>query len=143
MSLKLINRYHFNVNWGGNRTDFLEISGLDIEIETITIRNGSSPEESEIKAPGLLRFSDITLKRTINKGDNDFFNWINTRSFGKVERRDLTISLLNENHEPIIIWKLKNCFPVKYIGPVLLGNNSAFATESLIITHEGMTVESL
>lgn len=143
MSLKLINRYHFNVNWGGNRTDFLEISGLDIEIETITIRNGNSPEESEIKAPGLLRFSDITLKRTINKGDNDFFNWINTRSFGKVERRDLTISLLNENHEPIIIWKLKNCFPVKYIGPVLLGNNSAFATESLIITHEGMTVESL
>ncbi len=143
MSQKLINRYHFQVNWGGTRTDFLEISGLDIELETIAIRNGNSPEESQIKAPGLLKFSDITLKRNIHKGDNDFYNWINTRRFGKVERRDLTIALLNENHEPIIVWKLHNCFPTKYMGPVLVGNNSAFATETLIITHEGLTVEAI
>lgn len=141
MSQQVISQYHFIVEWGGSRIEFLEVSGLDILVDTVPMRGGSSPMENEIKIPGLTRYTDIVLKRTINVGDNEFFQWINTRSFGTIERRDVLISLLNEKHEPVILWKIRNCFPSKYYGPVLMSNDSQLATETLVLTHEGITME--
>ncbi len=142
MSQKIFNRYHFSVEWGGSRIGFMEVSGLDIELEAISFREGSSPEDSFRKVPGLRKFSDITLKRGIVKGDNEFFLWINTKQIGTIERRNITISLLNENHEPVVVWKVQNAFPVKYSGPVLESNGSDVAIETLVLTHEGITVEN-
>ena len=142
MSQKVINRYHFIVDWGGSRTGFMEVSGLDIEIEAVLFREGGSPDDNFRKLPGLRKYTDITLKRGIVKGDNDFFNWINTKLIGTIEKRDITISLLNETHSPIVTWKIRHAFPVKYIGPVLTASSSDIAIEMLVLTHEGITVES-
>jgi phage tail-like protein len=143
MSNNVINRYHFSVDWGGARIGFMEVSGLDIEIEAVSFREGSSPEDSFRKIPGLRKYSNITLKREIVKSDNDFFNWINTKQIGAIERRDITIRLLNETHTPVVVWKVKNAFPVHYFGPVLNANDSGLAIETLVLTHEGITVETL
>ena len=107
------------------------------------MRGGSSPEESEMKIPGLTKYKDIVLKRAVKVGDNEFYDWIKTRSFGTIERRDVTISLLNEEHEPVIQWKVKNCFPSQYNGPILISNDSQLATETLVLTHEGFSVEHM
>lgn len=136
-----LSQYHFQVNWGGARISFQEISGLDIEIETVSYRDGSSPVDSERKMPGLRKFSNIIMKRGLIQGDNDFFEWMNTKRIGTIERRDLTISLLDEEHQPAIVWKVKNAFPVKYSGPILKANSSEIAMESIEITHEGIEVE--
>lgn len=142
MSQNVINRYHFSVDWGGTRTGFMEVSGLDIEIEAVSFRDGGSPDDSFKKLPGLRKYADITLKRGIIKGDNDFFNWINTKQIGTIQKRDVIILLLDENHSPIVKWKIKNAFPVKYTGPVLNANSSDIAMEALVLTHEGITVEN-
>jgi phage tail-like protein len=141
MAQQALSLYHFQVDWGGTRIGFQEISGLDIEIETVNFREGSSPADSERKVPDLRKFTNIVLKRGLVKGDNDFFNWINTKRIGSIERRDLTISLLDEQHQPAVVWRVKNAFPVKYEGPVLKANSSEIAMESLEITHEGLEVE--
>ena len=141
MSQNILNRYHFSVEWGGTRIGFMEVSGLDIEIEAVSFREGSSPEDSFRKIPGLRKFSNITLKRGIVKGDNDFFEWINTKRIGSIERRDITISLLDGDHQPLVIWKIRNAFPVHYFGPVLAANDSDLAIETLVLTHEGISVE--
>ncbi|MBF8456133.1 phage tail protein [Kaistella sp. G5-32] len=143
MTQPVISQYHFLAEWGGSRIDFLEISGLDIFVDVVPMRGGSSPEEIETKIPGLTRYNDIILKRAVQVGDNEFYDWIKTRSFGNIERRDITISLLNEQHEPVISWRVKNCFPSQYIGPVLISNDSELATETLVLTHEGFSVEHL
>lgn len=143
MTQKLLTRYHFTVEWGGQRIGFMEVSGLDIEIDTVTYREGSNPEPGFTKLPGLHKYSNITLKRGIVQGDNDFFSWINTATIGTVERRDVVISLLNEAHQPVSIWKIKNAFPVKYCGPLLDANCSEPAMETLVLTHEGISVESV
>ena len=143
MSQNALNRYHFRVEWGGTRIGFMEVSGLDIEIEAVSFREGGSPDDSFRKMPGLRKYSNITLKREIIKGDNEFFSWINTKQIGTIERRDVTISLLNEEHNPVVVWKAKNAFPVHYYGPVLASNDSGLAMETLVLTHEGITVESL
>jgi len=35
MSQNTISRYHFSVEWGGSRIGFMEVSGLNIEIEAV------------------------------------------------------------------------------------------------------------
>jgi len=143
MSQNVISRYHFSVEWGGTRIGFMEVSGLDIEIEAVSFREGSSPDDSFRKMPGLRKYANITLKREIVQGDNDFFSWINTKQVGSIERRDVTISLLNSNHEPVVVWKVKNAFPVHYFGPILASNDSGLAIETLVLTHEGIVVQNV
>ena len=33
--------------------------------------------------------------------------------------RDLVVSLLNEEHQPVMVWKVMRAFPVKVEGPAL------------------------
>ena len=136
--LKTISRYHFIAEWGGNRVEFTEISGLEIYIDVVSMRNGSSPENSELKIPGITKFAEIVLKRNIVQSDQQFFDWIRTNSFGTVERRDVVIRLLDYQHQPVMIWRVRNAFPSKYIGPVLLSGDSNLAIESLILSHDGL-----
>lgn len=132
---------HFTVQWGGTRINFSEVSGLVIENEAIEYRNGASPEAIPMLMPGLNKFQKIILKRGIFKGDNEFHQWINTIQQNTVERRDVTISLLNEAHDPVFVWKVRNAWPVKYDGPILKAGANEVAIESLELAHEGLTVE--
>ncbi|MBE7169601.1 MAG: phage tail protein [Williamsia sp.] len=134
--------FHFKVEWKGKNVGFSEASGLTQEVQMIEYRDGNSPDYSTIKMPGLRKFNNITLKRGIAKGDNDFFKWLNTVKLNTIERRDLTISLLNENHEPVMVWKAHNCFPVKVEGPGLKANGNEVAIESIEIAHEGIVIQN-
>lgn len=69
-------------------------------------------------------------------------DWFNTNDGSEVEKRDLTISLLNQNHEPILTWKLQNAFPVKLSGPVLNACSSEVAMETLELAHERLIIET-
>ena len=135
-------KFHFLVEWGGSRIGFTEITGLSVETETIEYREGSSPEYSVVKMPGMRKFSNITLKRGVFQSDNDYYQWFNTVSLNTIERRDLLISLLNENHEPVMVWKIKNAFPVKIDSTDLSAEGNDVAIESLEIAHEGLVIQN-
>jgi phage tail-like protein len=134
--------FHFTVEWKGRRVGFSEVTGLTQENQAIEYRDGSFPEYSSIKMPGLRKFSNITLKRGIVKGDNDFFNWLNTVKMNKVERRDLIICLRDENLEPVMVWNVSNAFPVKVEGPQLKAAANEVAIESIEIAHEGLVLNN-
>jgi len=133
---------HFKVDWGGARLDFLEVSGLTIAHDVVEYRDGLSPQYASVKMPGLEKYSNIVLKRSIVKGDNDFYDWMNTIKLNQVQRRDITICLLNEVHEPVVVWKVKNAWPVKLESPVLRSHVSEPAIEMLELAHEGITIEN-
>lgn len=132
---------HFQVEWGGRSIGFMEVSGLAMELDVVDYREGSSPENSVKKMPGLKKFSDIVLRRGIIKNDDDFYRWISTATFNQVERREVIISLLNEQHEPVVTWKLKNAFPSKLEYSSLNSQLSEVVIESLTLVHEGLIVE--
>ena len=136
-------KFHFRVEWGGSKIGFTEVTGLNIENEMIEYRDGSSPEYHKVKMPGLQKYGNITLKRGMFNGDNEFFQWLNTVSLSKIERRDVSISLLNENHEPVYNWRVKNAFPVKVVAPDLKSDANEVAVETIEIAHEGLTIEAL
>jgi phage tail-like protein len=134
--------FHFKVEWGGKNVGFSEASGLTQELQLIEYRDGNSPDYSTIKMPGLHKYNNVTLKRGVMKGDNEFFKWLNTVKLNTIERRDLTISLLNENHEAVMVWKAHNAFPVKVEGPGLKASGNEVAIESIEIAHEGLTLQN-
>ena len=134
--------FHFQVQWGGTNLGFAEVGGLNIETQMIEYRDGLSPVYSSVKMPGIPKYGNITLKRGILPADNEFYDWLNTTKLNTVERRDLTISLLNENHEPVMTWKATNAFPVKVEGPGLKATGNEVAIESIEIAHEGLTIEN-
>jgi phage tail-like protein len=68
--------------------------------------------------------------------------WMKTKQMNTIERRDIVIKLLDEEHKPIITWKVHNAFPVRYSGPVLNSNSNEVAIEVLEVAHEGIEVMS-
>ncbi|OWY19623.1 phage tail protein [Sphingobacteriales bacterium UPWRP_1] len=134
-------KFHFMVEWNGTNIGFAEVTGLNLENDVIEYRDGSNPEYTKVKMPGLKKFGNVTLKRGTFKGDNDYYNWFNTVTLSKIERRDVTIKLLNEEHQPVVVWKIKNAWPNKIQAPDLKSDASEVAIETLELVHEGLTIE--
>lgn len=137
-----IPKFHFQVEWGGAKIGFTEVTGLEVSTDVIEYRDGASPEYHKIKMPGMQKFSNITLKRGIFQGDNDYFNWWNTVALNTIERRDVVISLLNENHEPVVVFKVKNAWPVKVQSTDLKADGNEVAIETIEIAHEGLVIQN-
>ena len=141
-------KFHFQVEWGGGfQIGFTEVSGLDFETEVIEYREGNSQIYNKTKQPGLTKYSNITLKRGTFEGDFDFFTeWKKTYFFqegnstGSQYRREVTIKLLNENHEPIITWVLANAWPSKVQSTDLKADANEVAIETMELVHEGLKI---
>ena len=130
--------YNFLVEWGGTRLNFIEVSGLNISLDVVELREGGDPNQPPRKLPGHIHYSNIILKRGIAQGDNDFINWINSTNANNIDRRDIIIKLLNERLETVVSWKVIKAFPVKFSGPVLHANANEIAIEELELTHQGL-----
>ena len=137
-------KFHFQLDWGGTRIGFTEVSGLDFETKVIEYREGSSPVYNKSKQPGLTEYKNITLKRGTFDGDYEFFEqWKKTMMFqeGKEQfRRDITIKLLDEEHKPIITWALSKAWPTKVQSTNLKADANEVAIETMDLVHEGLRI---
>ena len=134
-------KFHFQVEWGGTKIGFQEVSGLDVEIEPLEYRDGANPEYSKTNMPGMVKYSDITLKRGVFKSDNEYYDWLNTVKLNTIERRDLTISLLDQEHAPVVVWKIKNAWPMKVTSTDMNAQSSEVAIEEIVLAHEELTMK--
>lgn len=135
-------KFHFQVEWGASTVAFSEVTGLEIETEIIEYRDGANPEYLKQRMPGMQKYANITMKRGVFSGNNEFFDWWNTVKLNQIERRDLTVSLLNEEHEPVMIWKVKNAWPTKIQSTDLKADGNEVAVETVEIAHEGVTIQN-
>ncbi|MBN1929444.1 MAG: phage tail protein [Chlorobiaceae bacterium] len=134
-----IPRFHFQVDWGGAKLSFTEVTGLVMEREKIEYRHSDSKDFSKIAMPGMVKNSNITLKRGKFENDFDFNAWLDEVANERVEnRRDVTIRLLNEKHAPVAAWTAARCFPVKITAPDLKSDANEVAIESIELAHEGL-----
>jgi phage tail-like protein len=137
-------KFHFELEWGGTRLGFTEVTGLDFETEVIEYREGNLPAYNKTKQPGLTKYTDVTLKRGIVLDDLEFFNqWVKTAMFQEKKetyRRTVTIKLLNEEHKSIIVWTLSKAWPSKIQSTDLKADGNEVAIETLTFVHEGLTM---
>ena len=135
-------KFHFQVKWDSDVVSFQEVSGLDIESQPIEYRHGDSPEFSTIKMPGIVKTSNVTMKKGVFKSDNNFWKWFINIKMNTITRKTITISLLDEGNNPTMTWTLKNAWPTKITGTDLKSDGNEVAIETIEIAHEGLTISN-
>jgi phage tail-like protein len=135
--------FHYKVSWNNTDIGFSDVSGLTQEIQAIEYRDGlMSGNTPSLRRPGIKKVNNVTLKRGIVEKNNDLFIWFNNNGAPNVERRDIVISLLNDEGDPVMTWSISQAFPVKCEGPGLKATGNEIAIESIELVHEGITVRT-
>jgi phage tail-like protein len=134
--------YNFRVEIDGiTRAGFKTCSGLEMSQQAGTYREGTDKSLMMRKIPGLVTAADITLARGVTN-DSDLWKWRKTVASGVVDRRNMSIILIDDTGKDVIRWNLRNCWPLKWTGPSLDATADQLAIETLEIAHEGLEVDS-
>ena len=116
---------------------FSEASGFDASIDVIEYREGDMVQ-TPMKLPGLKKYGNITLKQGV-ADSMVMYEWMIAGVEGEVERKTITITILDETETATASWQVINAWPAKYTAPDFNATASEVAIETLEIAHEGMT----
>jgi phage tail-like protein len=138
--------FHFTVSLDYGVTDdendarFQSVSGLNVEFETETIREGGE-NRFEHKIPVRSKYPNLILKRGMVT-DSKLIAWC-MDAFENliIVPSDILISLLNEEHEPLKSWKIKHAWPLKWDVGDFNAEESKLVIETLELTYQYFTVE--
>ena len=135
-------KFYFLVKFGDQfEGSFQEVFGLDTESQPIEYRASDSKIFSTIKKRGVFKHGNATLKKGLfpsGEKVQDFFNEIKLNT---IKRQNVTILLLDENHNPTMSWTLTNAFLTKVSGTDLNADGNEVAIETIELAFEGITME--
>lgn len=128
-------------NTNGPVAGFSEVSGLGSEVNYSEYRAGNDPVSTARKMPNTYKQEDVVLKRGVI-GSIDLWQWLNRVRQGEIDRRTVTITLLDEARNSVLTYNLRFAQPKKWVGPTLAGKGGGeVAMEELHLVHEGIDVE--
>ncbi|MBN8640449.1 MAG: phage tail protein [Flavobacteriales bacterium] len=136
--------FHFLVEFeglGSQEKDhqFQSVSGLSVDIEIEEIAEGGE-NRFKHKLPVKTKYPNLTLKRGMLI-DSEVIDWcrdaIENFSFKPV---NLTVKLLNEEHQPLISWNVVHAFPVKWSVEDFNAEESKLVVESFELTYNYFTL---
>jgi len=115
---------------------FSEISGLQGEIETEDYREGGQNSFIHKLAGPAKYSSSLVLKHGLTDSD-DLWTWFQDAAGGNIERKNVSVILLNSTGDEILRWNFSEAYPVKWTGPDLRAGSADVAVESLELAHHG------
>jgi phage tail-like protein len=121
---------------------FKEISGLEMNTQVIEYAEGDEDNAWIHKIPGRTNFSNIVCKRGIVEG-TDLWEWCDTINDypREIERKSVTINLLDNEGEPQKTYTLFECWPCKYNVDSLDAMSDNLAIETIEFVYENMEIE--
>lgn len=141
-----IAKFHFEVEIDDTPISFQEVSGLESETQVIEYRHGDSEVFSVNKSAGLIKTSNLVCKKGVFAGDEEVLEiWkqiIEAKAYySEGERLEITVTLLDEQSEPVMSWNITGAFPIKYSGTDLKSDANEVAIESIEFAYEEIEVE--
>jgi phage tail-like protein len=122
-------------------TRFQEVSGLDVDMEMESFTEGGQ-NRFTWQLPKRAQYSDITLKRGMFIG-SPVIKWCRDAfenfSFAPA---NLHISLLNEQHAPIMTWYVISAIPKKWSVSGLNAGESSIVVESITLSYRYFNIIS-
>lgn len=123
---------------GHTEASFKEVSGLNMEMETEEIVSSgvNSFQHPVTKSPS---HSNLVLKRGLLAKDSPLAQWCSTTLIGgldnAIETKNIVVSLLNENGQPIKAWRFANAWPVKWDVSDFNSNGNELVIETLEFSY--------
>lgn len=134
--------YHFYLEIDGiTQARFRECSGLTSESQVIEYKEADKKGVTVIKkVPGVLKWSDITLKRGITD-IMELWKWRKEVEDGKVDeaRKSGSVVMYSQTNDEVARWNFVEGWVSKISGPQLNANNNDIAVEEITIAHEGLS----
>lgn len=119
---------------GVTQAGFQEVSGLDATTDPVEYREGG--ENTTVrKLPGKTTYSDISLKWGLTDSD-EMWKWREDVIKGKIERKNGSIIVLDDEGNERVRWNFFNAWPSKWEGPTFDAKANDIAIETLTIAHE-------
>ena len=133
--------YNFVVDLGqGDEAGFSEAELPEGAIEAIEYREGNDKVSSSRKLPGRVSYPNVVLKRGL-AGGLELFAWWKSVRDGSPDRRNVTITLLDEQQTLVQRWRLRNAWPAKLQSSSLNALGNDVVIETLELAHEGFEIE--
>ncbi|MEI9921433.1 MAG: phage tail protein [Bacteroidota bacterium] len=142
--------FHFKVEFGFKESfhgvppnkdeiQFQSVSGLSVEFQTETIKEGGE-NRFEHELPVRTKFPTLVFKRGLVK-DSSLIKWcLNTFQSLEIRPVDLEIKLLNEKHDPLLTWAVKQAWPKKWAVEDLNAMDSKVMVESLELRYQDFSI---
>lgn len=129
--------YNFRVTIGDAAVSFTDVSGLVQEYQTLTYRHGLSYwEGEEITRFRVDTYVQLTLKKGVVAGATQIYEWLDS-----VDKKNLSVSLCDEQGAPVVTWQIKKALIVKLDAPSLQASGTEPAIETLTLMASGISVE--
>lgn len=123
-----------------NDLRFSEVGGLATEFGTEEVAEGGENRFVQ-KYPIRAKYPDLVLKRGLLK-DSSVLKWVRAclEDF-QIKPKHVDVQLLNEKHEPLLTWHLRNAYPTKWTVSDFQAANSAVVIETLQLTYQFFTLD--
>ncbi len=137
--------FHFNVRFlfpDGEDVadiDFQTVSGLDVQVNTESIREGGE-NRFERALPNRTQYSNLILKRGLLKGSKVIDWCLDSFQNLQFEPIDMVVSLLNAQHEPLITWNIVQAWPLKWSVSEFNAEQSALVIETIELKYQYFTI---
>jgi phage tail-like protein len=132
--------YRFIVAIGDEKIAFSNVSGLDINYGLMEYRDGIG---NYFKMPGLKEATTITLRKGVFRGRNGLYDWINSISLNKVEKRDIMISLTDETgSQYLVTWNVADAFPTSLSSPTLDASSNEISIQEVTLTADRVSIQT-
>lgn len=115
---------------------FSEVSGLAAEIDIEEYREGGSNDFVH-RLPKVTKYGNLVLKRGITES-NELYKWYKDVVRGIIQRRTVTVNLLDTQKRILKVWNFKNAFPVKWNASDLKSDGNTILVESVELVHQGL-----
>jgi phage tail-like protein len=128
--------FHFKVEFDNidGEFEFQSVSGLTVTLETEEIAEGGE-NRFKHKLPVKTTFPNLVLKRGLLV-DSALAEWCRkaVEDFD-IKPTDIIISLLNEKHEPLMIWDVVHAYPVKWAMTDFNAEESKMVIETIELAY--------
>lgn len=140
-------RSNFLVDLGTGDTGTVEAGFSEVRIpegrlEAVAYRSGNEKTNEPRKLPGGLSHENLVLKRGVIGSLNLYEWWREVRDGRRDAMRTVTVQLLSEDREgPVLTWRFRNAWPVRYGFEPLSTLDCGPAVEFIELAFEGMELE--
>jgi phage tail-like protein len=129
-----VGNYNFIVEIDGiSAGAFKQVDGLGAKVAVIEYQDGH--DMIRRKRPGLTTYEDITLKRGYVE-DQSLYKWFMAVAEGKVQRKSVSIILLNNHGDEVVRYNLYEAWPNSWKGFSLDGKADDVSVEEITFCVE-------
>jgi len=130
--------YNFKLEIQGvTEGHFTECSGLGIAVQAIRYREGGTNQVVR-RLPGPVEYADVVLRYGLTSS-HDLWDWFLTGVKGKVERRNISIVLVdNDGVTEVMRWNLINAWAASWRGAPLDAMAREAAIESVTLVFDSL-----